>query len=96
MSAGTGIPPTSVFRAMRAIARAEAKKQVAVANVVEEILGKKLAPGGRLARNPSALLQALPKRVATDPKSRSRSSLGAYSPSSIPAGGSTGPKRSRG
>jgi hypothetical protein len=50
MSAGTGIPPTSVFRAMRAIARAEAKKQVAVANIVEEILGKKLAPGGRGAR----------------------------------------------
>jgi hypothetical protein len=44
MSAGTGIPPTSVFRAMRAIARAEAKKQVAVANIVEEILGKTLAP----------------------------------------------------
>jgi hypothetical protein len=33
MSAGTGIPPTSVFRAVRAIVRAEAKKQVAIAKI---------------------------------------------------------------
>ena len=38
ISAGTGIPPTSVFRAMRAIARAEAKKQVTVAKIAEELL----------------------------------------------------------
>jgi DNA invertase Pin-like site-specific DNA recombinase len=31
ISAGTGIPRSSVHRAMRAVARAEAKKQVAIA-----------------------------------------------------------------
>ena len=41
MSAGTGIPPTSVFRAMRAIVRAEAKKQIAIAKIAEELLGNR-------------------------------------------------------
>jgi hypothetical protein len=47
ISAGTGIPPTSVFRAMRAIARAEAKKQVAIAQIAQGLLGKRLSRRGR-------------------------------------------------
>ena len=37
ISSGTGIPVGSVHRAMRAIARAEAKKEVAVAEITKEI-----------------------------------------------------------
>jgi hypothetical protein len=43
----TDIPRSSVHRAMGAIARAEAKKQVAIAGLVEELLGKKLSRRGR-------------------------------------------------
>jgi hypothetical protein len=42
ISAGTGIPRSSVHRAMRAIARAEAKKEVAIAEIAKALLGKKL------------------------------------------------------
>ena len=42
ISAGTGIPRSSVHRAMRAIARAEAKKEVAIAEITKALLGKKL------------------------------------------------------
>ena len=40
ISAGTGIPPTSVHRAMRAIARAEAKQEVAVLEIMDKMLEK--------------------------------------------------------
>ena len=42
ISAGTGIPRSSVHRAMRAVARAEAKKEVAIAEITKALLGKKL------------------------------------------------------
>jgi hypothetical protein len=42
ISSGTGIPVGSVHRAMCAIARAEAMKEVAVAEITKELLGKKL------------------------------------------------------
>src|SRR5262249_30201290 len=42
ISAGTGIPRSSVHRAMRAIARAEAKREVAIAEIATALLGKKL------------------------------------------------------
>jgi hypothetical protein len=42
ISAGTGIPRSSVHRAMRAITRAEAKKEVALAEIAKALLGKKL------------------------------------------------------
>jgi hypothetical protein len=41
------IPPTSVHRAMRALARADAKKEVAVAEIVNELLARGLAPSRR-------------------------------------------------
>ena len=47
ISQGTGIPVGSVHRTMRAIARAEAKKQVAVAEIANEFLGKKLAKAAK-------------------------------------------------
>jgi hypothetical protein len=47
ISSGTGIPVGSVHRAMRAIARAEAKKEVAVAEIAKELLGNKLRRGSR-------------------------------------------------
>jgi hypothetical protein len=49
ISGGTGIPVGSVHRAMRAIARAEAKKQVATAEIANALLGKTLSHrrGGR-------------------------------------------------
>jgi hypothetical protein len=43
----TDIPRSSVHRAMRAIARAEAKKQVAIAEIASELLGERLAHGRR-------------------------------------------------
>jgi chemotaxis signal transduction protein len=43
----TDIPRSSVHRAMRAIARAEAKKQVAIAEIASELLGERLAHGCR-------------------------------------------------
>jgi hypothetical protein len=46
ISAGTGIPVGSVHRAMRAIARAEAKKQVAIAEIAKALLGKGLSHRG--------------------------------------------------
>jgi hypothetical protein len=48
ISSGTGIPVGSVHRAMRAIARAEAKKEVAVAEITKELLaiGCAAAPEG--------------------------------------------------
>jgi hypothetical protein len=45
----TGIPRCSVHRAMRAIARAEAKKQVAITEITAKLLGKKLSHRGRRA-----------------------------------------------
>ena len=47
ISSGTGIPVGSVHRAMRAIARAEAKKEVAIAEITKEILGYRLHRGAR-------------------------------------------------
>jgi hypothetical protein len=47
ISAGTGIPRSSVHRAMRAIARAQAKKEVAIAEIVKTLLGKKLRNGAK-------------------------------------------------
>jgi hypothetical protein len=41
ISAGTDIPATSVHRAMRAIARAEAKREAAMIEIMRKILGKK-------------------------------------------------------
>jgi hypothetical protein len=46
ISAGTGIPVGSVHRAMRAIARAEAKKQIATAEIANALLGKTLSHKG--------------------------------------------------
>ena len=43
----TDIPRSSVHRAMRAIARAEAKKEVAIAEIASELLGERLAHGCR-------------------------------------------------
>ena len=40
ISMGTGIPPTSVRRAMRAVARAEAKQEVAVLEIMDKMLEK--------------------------------------------------------
>jgi hypothetical protein len=39
----TDVPRSSVHRAMRAVARAEAKKQVAIGEITAELLGKKLS-----------------------------------------------------
>jgi hypothetical protein len=39
----TDIPRSLVHRAMRAVARAEAKKQVEIAEITAELLGKKLS-----------------------------------------------------
>jgi orotate phosphoribosyltransferase len=39
----TDIPRSSVHRAMGAVARAEAKKQLAIAEITAELLGKKLS-----------------------------------------------------
>jgi hypothetical protein len=49
ISTGTGIPRSSVHRAMCAVARAEAKREVAVAEIAKELLGKRLSyrGGGR-------------------------------------------------
>jgi hypothetical protein len=44
IAAGTGIPRSSVHRAMCAIMRAEAKKQVAIAKIAEKLLGQSLRP----------------------------------------------------
>ena len=38
----SSIPRSSVHRAMRAVARAEAKKEVAIAEITKALLGKKL------------------------------------------------------
>ena len=43
----TDIPRSSVHRAMRAVARAEAKKEVAIAEIAAKLLGKKLSHRGR-------------------------------------------------
>jgi hypothetical protein len=43
MAALTDIPRSSIHRAMRAVARAEAKKQVAIGEITAELLGKKLS-----------------------------------------------------
>jgi len=47
ISAGTGIPRSSVHRAMAAIVRAQAKQEVAIAEVAKELLGKGLSPRRR-------------------------------------------------
>ena len=47
MSVAANIPPTSVHRAVRALARADAKKEVAVAEIVNELLARGLAPRRR-------------------------------------------------
>ena len=43
IAAGSGIPRSSVHRAMQAVARAEAKKEVAIAELTTKLLGKKLS-----------------------------------------------------
>ena len=43
----TDIPRSSVHRAMGAVARAEAKKQVAIVEIAAKLLGKKLSHRGR-------------------------------------------------
>ena len=40
ISMATGIPPTSVHRAKRAIARAEAKQELAVLEIMDKLIGK--------------------------------------------------------
>jgi hypothetical protein len=40
ISVATGIPPTSVHRAKRAIARAEAKQELAVLKIMDKLLNK--------------------------------------------------------
>ena len=40
IAAGTGIPAGSVHRAMRAIARAQAKREVAVLKIMDKLLNK--------------------------------------------------------
>lgn len=45
ISIGTGIPVGSVHRAMRAIARAEAKREIAILEITNELLGKRLRLG---------------------------------------------------
>jgi len=47
MAEVTRIPRSSVHRAMRAVARAEAKKQVAIGEITAELLGKKLSRRAR-------------------------------------------------
>jgi hypothetical protein len=47
ISGATDIPRSSVHRAMRAIARFEAKKQVAIAEIAKELLGGRLPHRGR-------------------------------------------------
>jgi hypothetical protein len=42
ISSVTDIPRSSVHRAMRAIARAEAKKEVAIAEIASQLLGERL------------------------------------------------------
>jgi hypothetical protein len=49
ISSVTDIPRSSVHRAMRAIARAEAKKEVAIAEIASELLGERL-PHSRRGR----------------------------------------------
>ena len=46
ISDATDIPRSSVHRAMRAIARAEARKELAIAEIATELLGKKLSTAG--------------------------------------------------
>jgi hypothetical protein len=46
ISAGTGIPRSSVHRAMAAIVRALAKQEVAIAEMAKEFLGKRLSRRG--------------------------------------------------
>jgi hypothetical protein len=48
ISIGTGIPVGSVHRAMRAVVRAEAKREIAVAEIAEK-LGTKLPQGPRIS-----------------------------------------------
>jgi hypothetical protein len=43
IAGATGIPRSSVHRAMGAVARAEARKEIAVAELTKKLLGKKLA-----------------------------------------------------
>ena len=45
----TDIPRSSVHRAVRAIARAEANKEVVIAEIASELLGERL-PNGRRGR----------------------------------------------
>ena len=47
IATGTGIPVTSVHRAMRAIARAQAKQEVAVLGIMEGMLDKGLRRKGK-------------------------------------------------
>ena len=49
ISSVTDIPRSSVHRAMRAIVRAEAKKEVAIAEIAAELLGER-PPHGRRGR----------------------------------------------
>jgi hypothetical protein len=40
---GTDIPRSSVHRAMRAVARAEAKREAAMVEIMDRLLGKRLS-----------------------------------------------------
>ena len=46
ISAGTGIPRSSVHRAMAAVVRAQAKQEAAIAEMAKELLGKRLSRRG--------------------------------------------------
>jgi hypothetical protein len=68
ISAGTDIPSTSVHRAMRAAARAEAKQEVAVLEIMDTLLEKQCAarpkgavgvPRKQSARAPVILMRLL-------------------------------------
>jgi DNA invertase Pin-like site-specific DNA recombinase len=56
IATGTGIPVTSVHRAMRAIARAQAKQEVAVLGIMETLIVTRL---DRLACSTRDLLNVL-------------------------------------
>jgi hypothetical protein len=47
IATGTGIPVTSVHRAMRAIARSQAKQEVAVLGIMEGLLKKHAADASK-------------------------------------------------
>jgi len=61
----TGIPRSSVHRATRAIARAEAKKEVAIIRIASELQGQRLAHRGRATRTSKKRERTTPKASKT-------------------------------